>query len=447
MNNLYTYSSKDKYSIAEANYQIESTDNNPSLLEISKKSEFRISTFENVHKPIVLKTISVEEILEKIKNGDSHLPTIKKAREFGKGTSNYDFIKKNKLPTYRFNFSFKDSYAKNGNILAPTGLIYLDADDTDVIPENNYVFAKWKSLSNTGFGILVKVENLTKANYKDAYNQLSDIIGIKSDSGARKLIQQTVLSFDSNLYHNPNSLIYCYIEKEEEKKVSFSNTKKEKKGISSNDTFLIHEDKTEYRNNNIDDYFKGEFADVPFLVFSDDKTKICQPFTPYNLITKGQRNWMMFSYLSNYASLNPNCDKRFLMELSNYMNNKMSPKLPKFEVATIIGNVLKKQKEGSLEMYCNKERRILFNPNMKFTRMEKYEITGRENGKVRKDRTILLIYKTIENWDFEANGKIIQKKVALKANQSITTIKRYWYEFKDHVGDLNTSCSLLEKPS
>ncbi|MFH6947309.1 hypothetical protein ACHRV6_02355 [Flavobacterium sp. FlaQc-51] len=446
MNNLNIYIPEVKFPIANTNFLVGSPKIESSLLEISKKPEFRISTFENVHKPTVLKTISVEEILEKIKNGDSHLQTIKKAREIGKGNINYDFIKKNKLPTYRFNFTFKDYYAKNGNILAPTGLIYLDADDTDVIPESNYVFAKWKSLSNTGYGVLVKVENLTKANYENTYNQLSDIIGIKSDLGARKLIQQTVLSFDSNLYHDPNSLIYSYIDKEEIKRVSFSNIKKEKKGISSNDTFLIHEDKTKYRNNNIDDYFKGEFADVPFLVFST-KTKICQPFIPYNAIEKGQRNWIMFSFLSNYASLNPNCDKKFLLELSNYMNKKMSPKLPKFEVATIIGNILKKQKEGSLEMYCNKERRILFNSNMKLTRTEKYEITGREIGQVRKDKTSLLIYKTIENWDFEANGKIIQKKVALKTNQSITTIKRYWHKFKDYVCDLNTSYVLQKNPS
>lgn len=416
---------------------------------------YTITKYNAINQPTVVDKIPVEEALQIIKYGDSNtLSLINEAREFGKGNDNYKFIKTNKLPTVRFNFLI-NKYALEINITAPTGLLYLDADDTDTIPDSRYVFAKWKSLSNTGYGVLVKVENLTMTNFKDAYNKLSEIIGIKSDPRARGVIQQTVLSYDSNLYYNPDSLIYSCIEKEEIKeeikKVSFSNIIKRKIGIVSNDTFFKNEDKVKYRNDNIDDYFKGEFADVPFRVFSDEKTKICQPFVPPKIINEGQRNLRMLSYLSMYASLNPNCNKEFLLKISNYMNNKMNPRLPKSEVETIISNVLKKIKEGTLKMYYHKERRILFNPKFKISRKEKYEITGRENGKVRKDKTSLLIYQTIESWDFEADGKIIQRKVAKKAVVSINTIKRYWEAFEDYVKDLNTSnkhdFKLPDKPS
>lgn len=439
MNNLYTHITQNKYPITDSNFRIESPKNETSFPEISKKSDFRVNTFQGCKKPTVQELISVEEILEIIKNGNEYLPVIEKARKIGKGNDGYDDIKTNKILTSRFNFQYKD-YAVDDNIVAPTGLIYIDADDADTIPESEYVFAKWRSLSNTGYAVLVKVGNLTVTNFQEIYNHLSEVIGIKSDPGARSPNQQNVLSYDSNLYHNPDSLIYSYIEKEEIKKVSFSDIKKEKKGIVSKDTFFKNEDEVKYRNDTIGDYFKGEFADVAFRFFDEEKTKICQPFTPFkSIIKEGQRNLIMLSYLSMYASLNPNCDKEFLLKMSNYMNNKMHPKLPKSEISTIISNIFKRKKSGSLEMYFNKERRILFNPNMKFTPKEKCQIRGREMGNFRSNKTRQLIYDTIESWDFEANGKITAEKVANISKKSLTTIKRYWSEFKDYVKDLNTS--------
>ena len=447
MKNLNTYIPQNNYPVSNVHFRIETPKNETAFPEISKKSEFMVNTFQGCKKPTVQDLISVEEILEIIKNGNEYLPTIKKAREFGKGHANYKFIKDNNLPSTRFNFQYKD-YANDDNTVAPTGLIYLDADDTDTIPESEYVFAKWRSLSNTGYAVLVKVANLTITNFQEIYNQLSEVVGIKSDPGARKPIQQNVLSYDSNLYHNPGSLIYSYIEKEEIKKVSFSNIKKEERGILSNDTIFKNEDEGKYRYDTIGDYFKGEFADVPFRFFDEEKTKICQPFTPFKtMIKEGQRNLTMLSYLSMYASLNPNCDKEFLLEMSNYMNNKMHPKLPKSEILTIISNILKRKKSGSLEMYFNIERRILFNPNMKFTPKEKCQIRGREMGNFRSNKTRQLIYDTIESWDFELNGKITQKKVAEKVVRGEGTIKKYWSEFKDYVRDLNTDYSLCDKRS
>lgn len=451
MNHLHTFIPQNFYPLTESNIPIESPKSESFSPEISKKTEFRVNTFLGIKKSKVQDLISVEEILRTIKNGDSHLSLIEEARKIGKGNDGYVYIKTYKLPTCRFNFQYKD-YAIDNNIVAPTGLIYLDADETDIIPDSEYVFAKWRSLSNTGYGILVKVENLTLTNFEETYNQLSKVIGIKSDKGARKPNQQNVLSYDSNLYYNPDSNTYTCIEKEEIKKVSFSNIKKGKICISSNDTFFKNEDNASYRDNNIDEYFKGEFADAPFLVFSDEKTKICQPFIPYKTIIKeGQRNNTMLSFLTMHASLNLNCDRDYLMEMSNHLNYKMHPKLPKSEVNSIIRNVLKKRDEGRLEMYLNKERRILFNPKIKFSSEEKRQITGREIGKIRSDKTSQLIYDSIESWDFEANGKITGEKVANLSDKSLTTIKRYWSKFKDYVKDLNTSnkhlYSTKDKPS
>lgn len=396
---------------------------------------YQITQYEAMNKPKVQKTVSIDTILETIKNGNEYFPIIEKARQIGKGNKDYDIIKTNQLPTFRFNFLFRDS-AKNSNITDATGLLYLDADNIETIPDNEYVFAKWKSLSNLGFGILVKIDNLTQMNFADAYNQLSKVIGIVTDNGARKPTQQTVLSFDSGLYYNNNSKVYKY---QETKKVSLDiKLKKEKEGVTVSDTFS---EKSKYNNivyDNISDYFTGENAETPFLVFSDEKTRICKPFIP-NTIKEGLRNSTMFLFLSNISLLNPNCGKGLLALFSYHINGRMKTKLSEYEVNKIINNVLKMREAGELQMYFNKERRILFNPNFKFTKKEKQQISGREVGKTRRDAKSLKIYEILENWDFEKNGKITQKKVSAISNIPLSTIKKpyYWNQFKNYVRELN----------
>lgn len=418
---------------------------------------YTITKYNAINQPTVVDKISVEQVLETIKNGDSNLPLIERARGFGKGSTQYNKIKEYELPTFRFNFDYKNNYAVDKNITGSTGLIYIDVDGADTVPESEYVYAKWKSLSNTGFGILVKVDNLTPTNYKYVYNELSEVIGIKSDRGARKVSQQTVLSYDSNLYHNSDSITYTYIEKENEikieeklKKVSFDNTIKGKRGLLTNDTFYKNEGNVTYRCDNINDYFKDEYTDIPFLVFPDEKEKICQPYIP-NSIPEGLRHNTMLSVLSNRAALNPHCDEEYLISISEDVLYKMEKKIPKHGVNRIIKYVIKMKDEGELRMYLNKEKRFLFNKKMKISRQEIYKIVGSEMGKIRRNKTETKIYQIIESWDFEANGKITGEKVAKISKNSLTTIKRYWSDFKDYVKDLNTSnkhdFKLQDKPS
>jgi hypothetical protein len=398
---------------------------------------YQITQYRAMNNPKVHKTVSIDTFFEIIKNGNEYLPIIKKARQFGKGNKDYDFIKTNQLPTFRFNFQFRDT-AKNSNITNPTGLMYLDVDNVDAIPDNEYFFAKWKSLSNLGFGILVKIDNLTQMNFADAYNKISKEIGIATDNGARKPTQQTVLSFDTELYVNNNSKVYKYLEP---KKVSLvSILKKEKKGIVVNDTFSKKSKYDDIRYNNISDCFTGENAETPFLVFNDEKTKICQPFMP-NKIKEGKRNSTVFSFLSSMSLLNPHCGKGLLTVFSYHLNDRMKTKLSEYEVNKIIINVLKMRDDGELQMYFNKERRILFNPKIEFTKKEKQQIIGREVGKSRKEAKSLKIYKILEGWDFGKNGKITQQKVSEISNIPLQTIKKpyYWSQFKDYAKDLNSS--------
>lgn len=366
-----------------------------------------------MNKPKVHDKFSVEKILAIIKHGDKNLPIIQNARKHGKGSKEYVKIKTFYLPTVRFNFIF-DGYAKNENITASTGLIYLDADNIDSIPDSEYIFAKWKSLSGLGYGILVRVEGLTLENYRDTYNSLASIIGINADAGGRKATQQTVLSYDPYLYHNENSKIYLC------KKVSLPNINKERKGIRANDTFW---DEGRIRLDNIGDFFSD---DTPYIVY-EDKICVCTPYIP-RVIPEGKRNTTMFYLLSQYAVLNPS-KEIFLYSIAEQINNKMHPRLYKEEVNRIVKNVIAARKANTLKMDCTHHRKVLFNPQQPFSFQQKMDIVNSILGAERRQKTLELIYGALENWDFEVYGKITQIKIAKKTGLGIATVKRHWNHF------------------
>jgi hypothetical protein len=392
---------------------------------------YKINHFKNIISPSVLGKITVDEVLHKIKYGDENLLNIKKARDYGKGHPQYDELKKTVLPTFRFNFLYK-AYAKDENVIRPTGLIYIDVDNTIEILHSDYIYAKWRSLSNTGYGILVKVYNLTLDNFKDVYASLGIILGVKVDDGARRAIQQNVLSYDPSLYCNTDSRIYEY---EHSKKASLSSIKKKKECIVVNEA-SAHQSSIKEQIDNSFEYFVGENSNKEFLYF-EEKIKICAPFMPWNGIEIGNRNNFLFRLLSQFALLNPKFGRNYLQNKSDYFNRKINPNLTKTEIKSIVNSVIKKREEGSLEIYPNKERLILFNPNFELTKSEKCQIVGSVLGAKKSKETQQAIYEIIENWDFDEFGQITQKLVISISNFSRSTVQRHWPNFKDYVKDLN----------
>lgn len=407
---------------------------------------YRISKFNNCQSPNVESNLKIEEIINTIKNGDENIDLIKGARRYPKGSQMYKSYKEKHLPTFRFNFEF-DKYAKNDNIIKSTGLLYVDADNINEIPDNDYVYAKWKSLSRTGYGVLVKTHNVNSNNLKQSYTEVSDILNIETDKNACKATQQTVLSYDSGIYFNPNSTTYSattieenitYIESDtNSKKVSFPTIKKRKERIRRNDTFSeVATRNTIVRFNNINDYFQNEYENELFRIF-DEKIMICDPYIPRD-IPSGKRNSTLFFLLSQYKLLNPYLSKSFFESIANTINSKMRPNLPSNEVQKTLNSVLKSFKNNSLELYLNSDRRILFNPQRKIPYKEKMQVVNTELGKLKSLKTQEHIYAIIENWDFNELGKITQKKVTELSEKSLPTVKRYWSNFKEYVKELNT---------
>jgi len=393
-----------------------------------------INKFNYVKNPKVVSTHDIDDVLNIIKNGDENLETVKAIRSLGKSNILYNDLKKTKLPTYRFNFNF-EGIANNDNIIKPTGFIYLDVDKCNSLQlDNDYVYAYWKSLSNTGYSILVKVEGLNKSNFSNTYFTLGRIFNLTLDKKACKPTQQTVLSFDSNLFHNPNSSTFKAVDKKVSNAII---KKKENEGITTNDTFS---ESSTIRFSNINDYFVNN--DVKYIYYKEEKENISQPYIPKR-VGAGSRNSTMFYVLGQYALLNPSIGENYLISWAKTINqNVMHPRLSENEIQGIVKSVMKKRFEKTLNLNLNKPRRIIFNPSHKMNHKEKMKITNTLIGATKKETTKQAIYNTIEDWNFENHGKITQKKVAEASNRSIATIKRYWNDFKDYVSDLNNSMTV-----
>ena len=419
------------------------------------------NTFKCINSSNIHSNRLLSDILKDIKYGYNRTSDIIKLRDIGKGNYNYDKLKST-IPTVRFNFNFKEK-ATNNNIIKSTGYIYIDVDDYCIDLDNDYIFASWKSVSNNGYSILVKVDGLTIDNFKDVYNYISnDILNLPTDNGARKPTQQTVISYDPNLYLNTNSKIVNIKELnilndlKEIKKGDIYHIKKEEETYTLNVPFLenifssedidkslnnifnskdIKEDKLKL--NGIGDYFNGEYKNVPYIIFNE-KEKICIPFLPKK-IYPGSRNKIMYFILSQMALMNKkNISEKTLKTLANDINDRFVEKYDKNKINSIIKSILTQLKENKLEEYKNSERRIIFNPNINISKEEKQKIVGKELGRVKTDKTKGEIEDCLSLWDFSIDGKITQKKVSEKINKNERTIKRYWTdEIKESVIELN----------
>ncbi|TXD53653.1 hypothetical protein [Polaribacter sp. IC063] len=393
---------------------------------------YKVTRYRNAESSSVLGLSEIEEVFKIIKDGDSAIKHIEHARTFEKGSKDYDEVRKLLIPTFRFNFLFNDRVS-NKNIIAPTGLIYIDVDQVDEIPASDFIFAKWKSLSLTGYCVLVKVDNLSINNFSDSYIKISTLLNIYSDKCARKATQQTIQSYDPDIYINYNSKTFNCLEIE--KVSSPIKLKKRKECLTTNETFFNVENQIKVRYNNINDYFKNN--DSAYIVFNEEKESLCIPFIPLK-VKKGRRNSVLFIYLSQIVALNLQISKAYIKVLANSVNdNAMSPKLPDNELNRLINSIFKLKESNDLKMFYNKKRRILFNPNNKISFKDKMKIVNKVLSGMAKERTTEKIYECIEEWDFESNGKITQKKIASLLQLSISTVKRYWCNFKSFVNYLN----------
>jgi len=392
-----------------------------------------ISCYNHIKNPIVVNEVDIYEYIEQIKRPkQSVLEMINKARFYHTDNKSlYDEIKA-QLPCFTLNFSF-NKRKTNINIKAPTGFIYLDLDDKiDIDLTNELIFVSWKSLSNTGRGILVKANGLTITNFKSTYLSIAKELSIKADKNAIKPTQYCVHSYDKDIYVNNNSITY------ECKEEVINNTPKTTlylKRKRKDNTEMGVFDKLKF--NNIDDFdFKGK----DYLYFKEEKIFTANVFIP-KIIKKGGRNNIFSSIAYQIKALNKHIkydDFYRLMISLNYAHCR--PILDDDEVESIIDKVFIKE---DLEPISNKGKRFIFNPVKGLKHKEIMKIVNPINGKARVENTLKRIENTLLNWNIKTQGKVTIKSLIAETGMCKNTIEKYYTQFKELRTKINNDLKLL----
>lgn len=380
-----------------------------------------INTFSNIKTPNVRNKIDIYTFIDSISNcnDDQILLNIEKARYYHqKGNkTRYDEIKE-QIPCFTLNFEF-DKYKKNDNIIGSTGFIYIDVDkNTNIDLSNEMIFASWRSLSNTGRGILVKADGINPINFRYNYMSVSEKLGLKTDKHANKASQYTIHSYDPELYINEDSIIYNAVEEIE--KLPTSLLLKEEKKVNTE-----MGKKREVRYNNTSDY---DFKNKPYIYFPDNKEKIAEVFVPW-LISEGSRNSILFFYGLQLRKLNPWVTPKVIENHLDSINIKRCvPPLDIMEIKKIRNNIMK---SDISKLDYNKERRIIFNPEFELSRKEKLTIVNQKTGDQKRKKTYNELKELVLRWDFHKYGKITGIKLKAVSGKNKKTVYKYLKELKN----------------
>lgn len=399
----------------------------------------------NVKNRVVISQLSVEGLVESIKNPSNvHKSMINEARNLDRKSKKYKTIKEN-LPCIVPNYNH-DSYVKASTIKNSTGFIYIDVDDnsdSDINPEEHpFIVAKWKSLSGIGSGYLISVDNkgedLSKSYLQKLIMSVSNDLDINPDLEAISRDRLNVISYDKDVYYNPNYTQYKY--KDNNLNIESNNINKNtSSNYNSNNTIRLLKDDNFYskdiRMTNFDTLSNNYTfeSDEVFKDLKDNKLKYAEVYIPKN-ISNGSRNSRLFKIISLIYGLNPNIEFKRLLGFSWSVNTTVCEEpLEESEVT----NLVKKIHSTEPELFSNKEKRFIFNRDYMLTGKERKSIAITESNLQRGNDTTNLILDVINDWDFEKYGKITYKKIAKVSGKSYPTVSRRKEDIKEIMKIMN----------
>jgi len=393
----------------------------------------KTNILKNLKTPYVEKNdVKIESILEMIREG-TFKEKVLKARNYGKSDPTYENIKSS-MPTFTPNASFYNR-RNSENIKALTGLIYLDVDqniDVDKLKKFSFVYSFWKSLSAEGYGILVKVNNLTSSNFTNTWCHLYNLFkehGINIDVITKDITRQNVISYDPNIYINQS----CIPIDTNDIKTDYINNNTSLSGSTIKETYTCNTTNT---NNNIDfneDYLHqinyvtklNNYFDQDYIIIENGK-EYRNAYVPRE-IPDGRRHTTLKNYIKGILFNTPDIKYNDLKKLLFKVNHQhCSPSLSKKELLNLLNWLYNKFQDNHLTIQTGKKK-IWINPYKGFSTKEKKQLIGRLVGQIKRDNTIKELKEEYNRLKKE-NNKVTQKMLSEKCNKSIRTIKRYWKE-------------------
>lgn len=395
-----------------------------------------LNSYRCVSKPTVQSTTTIDRWLGKIKQSE-YSSLIESARA---GLINKSTLKE-VLPCVTYNFLY-DGYKKDTNIIQSTGLIYIDVDTPEFdisILDLNKIYSYYHSVGGEGYSILVKVEGVTKDNFKSTYQSIVNELGLNSfiDVNAVKHSQFNVLSFDPLIYINSESYIFNSVIIDTQKSTT-SIVSKEKKDIYHRSSAFFNNDKKIKYNNNTD--YNSHLNSNEYISDWENGYEQIKAWIPFTTkIKDGSRYSFLLSYGTNFLYINNHLD--FYGIYNNLKQvNLIACKNPidDSQLNKIAKTLMKQSDEKSLKpILFNKKRKIIFAENSTLNKEEKLKIVREEMAHYNVQKSKNRIYQIIENWDFAKLGKITQPAILKNNKIARATIQKYWSEFKSFVADEN----------
>lgn len=391
-----------------------------------KPDNYSITLFNNLSDCRVKSIIDLEDWLSMIKKSDysDRICFARNNPEF------YDIIKVNEIPCVTLNFNYS-KYKKGSNCIGSTGLLYIDIDAPDFNIKNidkSLVRAYYKSFGGNGYGIIVKVEGLSKENFEATYFSVCDKLNILPyvDLGAKKETQFNVLPLDKDLFSNPYSKIFNSISTP-----LLVTNKRERRAYS-----------TEWGVNNIRFDNKQDFIkDGEDYYINLEGFEIVEAKLLYKKVSKNRNN-ILLAYCNNIVYLNPNIYFDRLFKIMSAVNqNNFSNPLEEVQLYRVINSVLNYLDDGTLQpIYGKKKRKIVFSNNSSNykTKEEKFKLVREVNAQIKRNKSISKITEIIKNWDFKELGKITQKAIVKNHSVSKKTVEKYYSIFIDDIKIINS---------
>lgn len=307
---------------------------------------------------------SIEEALDFIRGNRPDLEKVAELRTYEKGSAAFKNLK-TQMPCVMWNFQSAGrrsiQYATES-----TGFLYFDIDNVEQLNLNrDYVFASWKSISETGFGLLIRVEGVDKNNFKFCYDDVTSALGIKYDKGTNDLTRLNILSLDKDLYYNPNCEVFDFTGVELLEESFEENTGENSQPIDQN----IFSKSGEWsdrlpllRMSNIEEKMaekQFKFDENGVCDLMDDKLGYTEVYIP-GRITEGSRNYQLLAIAIKLVVLNPSATSPQIIAFLNSIN-KLVCTVPKTdsEIKHIVETVFKDK--NKLYLKSNKTKRFFFN--------------------------------------------------------------------------------------
>ncbi|MDP9956853.1 Ca2+-binding EF-hand superfamily protein [Epilithonimonas hungarica] len=384
------------------------------------------SIIQNVSDRKIINQINIQDFILHLKDENrEEVASIKLLREIDKKNDDYNKIKKN-LPAVCFNYTFKNNYIISKNLDQETGYVYFDIDNAESFDyDTKHIVALWKSVGGKGFGLLVKVKNLIRENFKLSYEHIVNILEIPYDKSCNDCSRINFISYDPNAYYNENAVEIDLTNFNEQLPTRLEKLPHRNSNFSHFNGYNQNGGKIRY-DNLLDILATKEykFNDEGYYDFGKDKVSYCKCYVPRKLVSVGLRNTNLFGFGCCILSINPDISLSGLKRILDSYNSKyFTIPMEEDEVNTLTKSIYKKK--GKISPLQNAQRRIIYSAEIR-TLSEKRSINGKILGNDRIIQTREELSDIISSWNYDIYPKITQEKLQEVSGKNIKTIEKHY---------------------